>query len=69
MISVLKELKRQGKLSKTQNDEYIKGSVALAKQLARDKRYDDAISLLEPIAKSSKEAANLLKRYKQIQRG
>jgi pentatricopeptide repeat protein len=65
-LYILQDLKAKGKLTKSQNDTYSRVCVKLAQQYAHDKRYDDAINLLEPIARSSKEAQNLLKRYKQI---
>jgi serine/threonine protein kinase len=66
----LREQMKKGKLTKAQADTYSTVAVTLAKQYARDKRYDDGIDILEDVQKGSKQyaqAQSLLKRYKAIQ--
>jgi hypothetical protein len=69
VLSILQAKKDQNKLSKLETDLLGKVYVQLAKQDAKDKRYDDAIGLLQQVPKgctSAKDARELLKRYRQI---
>ncbi len=70
---VFKSLKQQGKLAaKPQTDNYCKCLIAVAQQYAREKRYDDACSMLnqalqlKPTAAQVNQIKSLIKRYQQI---
>jgi tetratricopeptide (TPR) repeat protein len=68
---IFKSLKQQGKLtSKPQLENYSKCLIAVAQQYAREKRYDDACSMLNQALalkpSQSGQIKSLLKRYQQI---
>src|SRR5262249_13308837 len=68
-LPIMQDLKRQGKLSKSQQDSLNKICVSLAKQYAQEKRFPEAIALLEQVpAKSNKadEARTLMRKYKAM---
>lgn len=68
-LPIMQDLKHQGKLTKPQQDTLNKICVSLAKQYAQEKRFPEAIALLEQVPqKSSKsdEARSLLRKYKQM---
>ncbi|PWT99702.1 MAG: hypothetical protein C5B53_05055 [Candidatus Melainabacteria bacterium] len=68
-LPLMQDLKRQGKLNKVQMENMNKICVSLAKQYAREKRFPEAISLLEQIPQKSTQsdaAKTLLKKYKSM---
>jgi hypothetical protein len=66
-LPIMQDLKRQGKLSKTQVESMNKICVSLAKQYAREKRFPEAIALLQQVPQKSNQAdaaKSLLRKYK-----
>jgi serine/threonine protein kinase len=71
-LPLMQDLKRQGKLNKVQVENMNKICLSLAKQYAKEKRFPEAISLLEQIPQKSTQAADaktLLKKYKSMKPG
>lgn len=71
-LPLMQDLKKQGKLNKAQLENMNKICLSLAKQYAREKRYPEAITLLEQIPQKSTQAdaaKQLLRKYKQIKPG
>jgi serine/threonine-protein kinase len=69
-VPLMQDLKRRGKLNKTQVDNLNKICLSLAKQYAREKRFPEAITLLEQIPQKSNQsdaAKQLLRRYRKSQ--
>jgi tetratricopeptide (TPR) repeat protein len=68
-LFILQDLKERSKLDKRTTELFGKVCVQLAKQYAKDNRYDDAIALLQQVPKGSpaaKDSRELLKRYRHI---
>ncbi len=66
-LAIMQDMKRKGKLNKSQVENMNKMCVNLAKQYAKEKRYPEAISLLEQVPQKSTQAdavKSLLKKYK-----
>lgn len=68
-LAVVRVLKQQGKLTKSQSDSLDKVCVSLAKQYGRDKDYEKAVLVLEQVSLKSSQAETakaLLKKYSHI---
>jgi serine/threonine protein kinase len=68
-LPILQETRRKGKLSKAQVEILNRVCISLAKQYAQERRFPEAISLLEQVTPRSPradEAKSLLKRYKTM---
>jgi serine/threonine protein kinase len=68
-LPIMQDLKHQGKLTKGQQDNLNRICVSLAKQYAQEKRFPEAIALLEqvpPKTTKADEARSLLKKYKAM---
>jgi serine/threonine protein kinase len=68
-LPILQDLKHQGKLTKPQADSLNRIYVSLAKQYAQEKRFPEAIALLQQVPQKSPkgdEAKGLLKKYKAM---
>jgi len=68
-LPIMQDLRHQGRLTRTQAESLNRICVSLAKQYAQEKRFPEAISLLEQIpSRSSRgdEAKRLLRQYKAM---
>jgi serine/threonine protein kinase len=66
-LPIMQDMKRKGKLSKPMTEKLNQICVSLARQYAQEKRYPEAITLLEQVPQKSskaKEAKDLLKQYR-----
>jgi serine/threonine protein kinase len=68
-LPILEDQRKQNKLTKASSDTLNKVYISLAKQYAQEKRFPEAISLLEkvpPRSNRADEAKGLLKKYRQV---